>query len=118
MLRGSPGFSMDAILCLALEPTRPKIAQLRMALGAQQQSVPWLVMREVVALVVAGVAIGTPAALVTTHLVAAMLYGLTATDPWVISAAVVIMVAVAVESGYLPAHRALRVDPMVALRHE
>ena len=67
-------------------------------------------------IVIAGVAIGTPAALATTHLAAAMLYGLTATDPWVISTAVAIMIAVALAAGYLPAQRATRVDPIETLK--
>jgi ABC-type antimicrobial peptide transport system permease subunit len=91
---------------------------IRMAFGAQQRNVLWLVMREVVALAVAGVALGIPAALATTRIAASMLYGLTATDPWVMSTAPAMMIAVALAAGYLPAQRAAQVEPMVALRHE
>jgi predicted permease len=91
---------------------------IRMAFGAQQRNVLWLVMREVVALAVAGVALGIPAALATTRIAASMLYGLTAADPWVMSTAPAMMIAVALAAGYLPAQRAAQVDPMVALRHE
>jgi ABC-type antimicrobial peptide transport system permease subunit len=89
-----------------------------MALGAERMHVRWLVMREILILVAIGVAIGVPAALLANHLVASMLFGLHGNDPLSLLAAVFVMLLIAALAGYLPARRASRVDPMVALRYE
>jgi predicted permease len=91
---------------------------IRMALGAERMHVRWLVMREVLMLVAAGIAIGVPAALLSSKLVASMLFGLSATDAASMLAAIAVMLAIAALAGYLPARRASRIDPMVALRYE
>jgi predicted permease len=91
---------------------------IRMALGAERMHVRWLVMREVLVLVAIGIAIGVPAVLLSSRLVASMLFGLHATDAASLLAAVAVMLAIAALAGYLPARRASRVDPMVALRYE
>ncbi len=91
---------------------------IRMALGAERTHVRWLVMREVLILVSVGIAIGVPAALLSSRLVASMLFGLSATDTGSMLAAAAVMLAIAALAGYLPARRASRVDPMVALRYE
>jgi predicted permease len=91
---------------------------IRMALGAERMHVRWLVLREVLVLVAIGIAIGIPAALLSSRLVASMLFGLRATDAVSLLAAVAVMLAIAALAGYLPARRASRVDPMVALRYE
>ena len=91
---------------------------IRMALGAARKQVRWLVLREVLVLVAIGSAIGVPAALLSSRLVASMLFGLSAIDTASLLAAVVIMLLIAALAGYLPARRASRVDPMVALRYE
>jgi predicted permease len=91
---------------------------IRMALGADRMHVRWRVMREVLFLTAIGVAIGVPAALLSSRLVASMLFGLHGNDPLSLLAAVVVMLAIAALAGYLPARRASRVDPMVALRYE
>jgi predicted permease len=91
---------------------------IRMALGAESSGVLWMVMRESLTLVGAGVAIGIPAALAAARLVSSVLYGLKATDPITITVSVLLMIAVAALAGYLPARRAAKVDPMVALRYE
>jgi ABC-type antimicrobial peptide transport system permease subunit len=95
---------------------------IRMALGAQRGDVVWLVIREALLLVVAGIAVGIPAAVLTARLAASqisgLLFGLAATDPATIAAASLILAAVGALAGYLPARRASRVDPMVALRIE
>jgi predicted permease len=90
----------------------------RMALGAQRRDVVWLVMREVALLVALGVGVGLAAAMATTRLVSALLFGLTPNDPTTIALATLLMIGVAALAGYLPARRAARVDPMIALRHE
>jgi predicted permease len=91
---------------------------IRMALGAQPGNVRWLVMREMLLMVLIGVAIGLPAAIAATRVVSSMLFGLTATDPWTIALATLFLVGVSALAGYLPARKASRVDPLVALRYE
>jgi len=91
---------------------------IRMALGAEPGRVEWQVLRETLVLVIIGITIGVPAALAGTHLVRSMLFGLGFADPLVIVSAAVLLAIVAVLAGFLPAHRASRVDPMVALRYE
>jgi predicted permease len=91
---------------------------IRMALGAQRRDVVGLVLRETMILVVIGVAIGLGAALGVTRLIAGFLYGLTPNDPLTIGLASMLLLTVAALAGYLPARRASRVDPMVALRHD
>ena len=91
---------------------------IRMALGAQRQDVLRLVMRESMILVVAGVVIGLGGAIAVSHFVSNLLFGLAPTEPITMAGAVAVMVLVSALAGYLPARRASRVDPMMALRHE
>jgi len=91
---------------------------IRMALGAERTHVVGMVLRESLVLVVLGVAIGTAAALGAGRFVASLLYNLAPTDPATIAASAVVMIAVSVLAGYLPARTASHVDPMVALRDE
>jgi predicted permease len=91
---------------------------LRLALGASRGDVSWLVLRETFTLIALGVAIGVPAALVASRFISRLLFGLAPTDPVTIAAAVVVLAIVATLAGYLPARRASRIDPLVALRHE
>jgi predicted permease len=91
---------------------------IRMALGAAQSDVSWVVLREILLLVGIGIVLGIPAALAGDQLVANMLYGLKSTDPISLTAAVVLLVMVGAVAGYFPARRASRVDPMEALRYE
>jgi predicted permease len=90
----------------------------RMAIGAEAMDVVWLVMRETMLLIVIGLVGGLGSALATTRLIASLLYGLTPNDPLTIGLAGLLLAAVAALAGYLPARRASRVDPMVALRHD
>jgi predicted permease len=89
---------------------------IRMALGAQAQDVIRLVLRESLMLVALGVGIGLATALATTRLIASQLFGLTPMDPLTITLATLLLAGVAGLAGYLPARRASRVDPLVALR--
>jgi len=91
---------------------------IRIAVGAPQGSVLWLVLRETLGMIACGVVLGVPAVLVLARLVKSVLYGLTPEDPLAISAAVVILMCGAAMAAYLPARRASRVDPIVALRYE
>jgi len=91
---------------------------IRMAMGASAKDVVWLVMREVLLLAGAGVLIGMPIALAVTRLIESQLYGIGSHDPGIAIGAALGLVAVAALSGYLPARRATRVDPMTALRYE
>jgi predicted permease len=91
---------------------------IRMALGAQRQSVLQMVMRESLILVAVGIAIGVIAALASGRFVASLLFGLTPTDTTTSAVAIALMLCVSAFAGYLPARRAARVDPMTALRHE
>jgi ABC-type antimicrobial peptide transport system permease subunit len=91
---------------------------IRMALGAVNGNVIWLVMREVLLLAGSGILIGLPAAWAATRLVASQLYGITPNDPGTLAAATLGIAAIAAASGYLPARRATRVDPVLAIRCE
>jgi len=91
---------------------------IRMVLGATAPRVTRMVMRETMLLVVIGVVIGLGAALASTRLIEGMLFGLAPADPVTISFATLLMITVAALAGYLPARRASKVDPMVALRYE
>jgi ABC-type antimicrobial peptide transport system permease subunit len=91
---------------------------LRMALGADPRKVIWMVMREVLLLVAIGVGAGVPAALALMRAVRSQFYGVTAHDPSTLAMATIALALVACVAGYLPALRASRLDPLVALRHE
>jgi ABC-type antimicrobial peptide transport system permease subunit len=91
---------------------------IRIALGAQRAGVIGMVLRESMMMVVAGVIIALAAAVGASRLVTAILFGLSPTDVWTMTAAIVLMSGVCLIAGYLPARRASRVDPMVALRYE
>ena len=89
-----------------------------MALGARGLSVLWLVLREALLLVVIGLVIGVGASLALTKTAKSLLYELKPNDPLTIVLATLLLAAVAVLAGYLPARRASRIDPMTALREE
>jgi predicted permease len=91
---------------------------IRRALGAQQADIVWMIVRGALVLVAIGISIGLPVALAATRLVASMLFGLKPIDPFSIGLATILLTAVAILAAYLPARRASRVDPMVALRFE
>ncbi|HEX9234135.1 MAG TPA: ABC transporter permease [Candidatus Acidoferrum sp.] len=91
---------------------------IRLALGAEKENVLWQVLRETLALVLIGTAIGVPLAMGATHLVKSMLFGLGFADPIAILFAAAVLALVAAVAGLLPAWRASQVNPMVALRHE
>jgi ABC-type antimicrobial peptide transport system permease subunit len=91
---------------------------LRMALGAARGRVLALVLGDTLRLIAIGVATGLAAALATTRLAASQIYGLTAFDPPTVALATLVLVAVALFAGFLPARRAADTSPMAALRYE
>ncbi len=91
---------------------------IRMALGARGGNVLWLVLREALVLVVIGLVVGLIASLALTRTAASLLYELKPNDPLTITLATLLLASVALVAGYLPARRASRVDPMIALREE
>jgi putative ABC transport system permease protein len=91
---------------------------IRMALGAEQPRVLRLVLREVLLMVGTGLVVGLALATAMTRFIASFLYGLTPNDPLTLSLAAAALAGVGVFAGYLPAHRASRLDPMTALREE
>jgi predicted permease len=91
---------------------------IRMALGAQRADVLRLVLRESMILVIVGVVIGVAVTLGASRLVTTLLFGLGSTDALTIGAAIGLMIVVSGLAGFLPARRASRVDPMVALRYD
>jgi predicted permease len=98
--------------------SRTKEIGIRMALGAQPREVLSLVLREAVVLVLVGVMVGLPVIFAATRFASTLLFGLTSHDPLSLSLAALSMFVVAMIAGYLPARRATRVDPLVALRYE
>ncbi len=91
---------------------------IRMALGAQGGEVLWLILREVTWMVGIGAVVGLPVAFALTRLLTTYLYGLTPQDPLSIAGSVVLLLAITAVAGLVPARRATRVDPMIALRYE
>jgi len=89
---------------------------IRMALGARPADIRWLALSESLRLISAGVIAGIFLALATGRLARGILYGVSATDPWVLGAAALALIGVALAAGWLPAARAARTDPNVALR--
>ena len=90
----------------------------RMALGATNSSIRWLAVRQSLAVVLAGIALGSVLAIYSTRLISSFLYGLTPSDPLTIVFSAFLLVVVALLACYFPAMRATRVDPLTALRHE
>jgi putative ABC transport system permease protein len=123
-------FSLFAALALALGAVgiygvisysvaqRTREIGIRMALGARRQEVLLLILRQSALLTFAGIAIGLISAVFLTRLMATLLYGVGATDPATYFGVAILLAAVALAATYLPARRAMRVDPVVALRHD
>ena len=97
---------------------RRKEIGLRLALGAEPAGVLWIVMREVLILLSIGLAIGVPAAIGLGRYVSSQLYGIQPNDPWMAIGTVLVLTVVSAAAGLIPATRASRIDPILALRYE
>jgi putative ABC transport system permease protein len=91
---------------------------IRLALGAQKKNILRVILQQGFQLAVAGAAIGIVCAVIVSHLMASLLYGVKPTDPLSFGGVAALFVGVALLACYLPARRAMKIDPMVALRHE
>jgi ABC-type antimicrobial peptide transport system permease subunit len=123
----SSGFGLLALLltCIGLYgllsyevSRRTREIGIRLAVGADPRVVQRSVLRETIWIVISGLTLGVPLALLATRALGSTLYGVKAGDPWTLSGAVFIILTVAALAGYIPARRASHVDPMVALRYE
>jgi ABC-type antimicrobial peptide transport system permease subunit len=90
----------------------------RMALGAQRADVLWIVLRETLLLVAAGIILGVPMVLATARLVATQRFGVAPHDPLTLAVSIIVLLLVGLAAGYIPARRATKLDSMVALRYE
>ena len=127
-MRGAlTGFAVIALLVAALSihntfsivvAQRTREIGIRMALGARRMDVMGLVMRRGLLLTSAGLVIGLAGAFALTRFLSYLLYGLSPTDPVTFVVVAVLLAAVSMLAGYIPARRATRVDPMLALRYE
>jgi putative ABC transport system permease protein len=91
---------------------------IRLALGAQRRNILRIVVRQGLELALAGAALGLVCALIVSHLMAGLLYGVRPTDPLTFAGVALLLIGVALLASYIPARRAVRVDPLVALRYE
>lgn len=91
---------------------------IRMALGAQRRDMLGMVLRQSMTVVVIGIAIGLLAAFASTRLLSSLLYGVGANDVLTYASVVFLLGTAALLASYIPARRAMKVDPMIALRHE
>ncbi len=97
---------------------RRKELGIRLALGAERTGVLWIVMREVLLLLTLGLAVGVPAAIGLGRYVSSQLYGIQPNDPWIAVSTMAVLAVVSVAAGLIPANRASRIDPILALRYE
>ena len=97
---------------------RTKEIGIRMALGAERRRIVWMVMRETILLVLLGIALGVPIALGAARLISSQLFGLNPADPLSLIVAAFVLTGVACLAGFLPARKASKVNPLIALRYE
>jgi putative ABC transport system permease protein len=91
---------------------------IRIALGADSKAILWLVLRQGISMGVAGIALGLAGSFAMRQFLARLLYGVSGTDPWTLGGASVLLLLAAVTATAVPARRAMRIDPVQALRNE
>jgi ABC-type antimicrobial peptide transport system permease subunit len=119
----SPGFTVVAILTLAgvlsyVVSQRTQEIGIRLALGAQRNAVLKMVVRQGMLLALGGISIGLAGALLLTRTISGLLYGVSPADALTLIVTAVVLFLISLLASYIPARRATRVDPMVALRYE
>lgn len=123
----STGFTILAVVLAVLglygvmaymATQRAREIGIRIALGALSRNVVWLVMREAVLLVLAGIAVAVPLALELARFVQSELYGINSTDPLTIAAAAILLSGISIVAGFVPACRAASADPVKVLRYD
>ncbi len=111
------GFGLFGLMSYAVT-LRTREIGIRMAMGSQRRGILQLVLREAVVLTLAGIAVGIPFTLAATRLIAHMIFGLSPADPVTLAGASVTMLLVGTLAGYLPAFKAMKMNPVTALRHD
>jgi ABC-type antimicrobial peptide transport system permease subunit len=111
------GIGLYGLLAYAVTRRTPEIG-VRMALGAARREVRWMILKQSLVLVAIGLLLGIPSAIASSRLVESLLFGLSPRDPVVFTAASAVMIVVTLVASYVPARRASRIDPLVALRAE
>jgi ABC-type antimicrobial peptide transport system permease subunit len=114
-----------AIACVGLYGTmsyqvarRTSEIGIRLALGAARGAVVWMVLREVLVLATAGLVVSLPTAFAASRLIKSLLYGIRPTDPGALIFAAAVLLGAVLLAGYVPARRASRIEPIIALRHD
>ncbi len=111
------GFGLFGLMSYAVT-LRTREIGIRMAMGSQRTGILQLILREAVLLTLVGILVGVPCTLAATRLVTHMIFGLSAADPITLLTASLILLIAGTIAGYLPAVRAMKLDPMTALRHD